>query len=463
MAIGRTFRESLQKALRSLEQGRAGLNADPGRGGARRADRSTSCWQRVGVATPERIFELEAALRRGVGVDDVVAAHGHRPVVRRPDGADHRPERATAVADGGRRSMRRPTGGGPSGSGSPTPSWPTSRRHRRPPRCARPALAHGRAGHLQDGRHLRRRVRGVHAVPLRHLRGRGRGPARRTAPRWSSSARGRTASARASSSTTAACTPPWPCATPGYETVMVNCNPETVSTDYDTSDRLYFEPLTAEDVANVLEAEQARRRQGGRASSCPSAARRRSSWPARCPPELVLGTQPGLDRPGRGPRALERAVRASSAIPQPPGRHGHDARPRRWPSPAESATRSWCARATCSGGRAMEIVYDDDGVRRVMQTMTAGRAGPRGRGHRRAAGAGRPLPGGRHRGRRRRRARRHRRDPDRRGHGARRGGRACTRATRPARCRRRRSSATVVDDARRATPGPSPRRSTCAA
>ncbi|MFX8024099.1 hypothetical protein ABTK62_19850, partial [Acinetobacter baumannii] len=34
----------------------------------------------------------------------------------------------------------------------------------------------------------------------------------------------------------------------GFETIMVNCNPETVSTDYDTSDRLYFEPLTAEDV-----------------------------------------------------------------------------------------------------------------------------------------------------------------------------------------------------------------------
>ena len=43
----------------------------------------------------------------------------------------------------------------------------------------------------------------------------------------------------------------------GYETVMVNCNPETVSTDYDTSDRLYFEPLTREDVLNVIEAEQA--------------------------------------------------------------------------------------------------------------------------------------------------------------------------------------------------------------
>jgi carbamoyl-phosphate synthase large subunit len=42
----------------------------------------------------------------------------------------------------------------------------------------------------------------------------------------------------------------------GYETIMVNCNPETVSTDYDTSDRLYFEPLTTEDVLELLHAEQ---------------------------------------------------------------------------------------------------------------------------------------------------------------------------------------------------------------
>ena len=41
----------------------------------------------------------------------------------------------------------------------------------------------------------------------------------------------------------------------GYETIMINCNPETVSTDYDTSDRLYFEPLTLEDVLEVIEAE----------------------------------------------------------------------------------------------------------------------------------------------------------------------------------------------------------------
>ena len=43
----------------------------------------------------------------------------------------------------------------------------------------------------------------------------------------------------------------------GYETIMINCNPETVSTDYDTSDRLYFEPLTLEDVLEVIHAEQA--------------------------------------------------------------------------------------------------------------------------------------------------------------------------------------------------------------
>jgi carbamoyl-phosphate synthase large subunit len=42
----------------------------------------------------------------------------------------------------------------------------------------------------------------------------------------------------------------------GYETIMINCNPETVSTDYDTSDRLYFEPLTAEDVLEILDAER---------------------------------------------------------------------------------------------------------------------------------------------------------------------------------------------------------------
>ncbi len=49
----------------------------------------------------------------------------------------------------------------------------------------------------------------------------------------------------------------------GYETIMVNCNPETVSTDYDTSDRLYFEPVTLEDVLEIVDKGKAQGRHRG--------------------------------------------------------------------------------------------------------------------------------------------------------------------------------------------------------
>ena len=63
----------------------------------------------------------------------------------------------------------------------------------------------------------------------------------------------------------------------GYEAVMVNCNPETVSTDYDTSDRLYFEPLSPEEVLAVLDREQPRRRRDAvrRADAAPPRAAHR--------------------------------------------------------------------------------------------------------------------------------------------------------------------------------------------
>jgi carbamoyl-phosphate synthase large subunit len=77
----------------------------------------------------------------------------------------------------------------------------------------------------------------------------------------------------------------------GYETVMVNCNPETVSTDYDTSDRLYFEPLTREDVMNVIEAES-------RASDIPPrvivslGGQTPLKLASLIPSELIAGTHP---------------------------------------------------------------------------------------------------------------------------------------------------------------------------
>ena len=86
-----------------------------------------------------------------------------------------------------------------------------------------------------------------------------RRPTRRSRPtrrRSSFSAAGRTASARASNSIIAAATPAFALKEAGYETIMINCNPETVSTDYDTSDRLYFEPLTAEDVLEIIDTER---------------------------------------------------------------------------------------------------------------------------------------------------------------------------------------------------------------
>jgi carbamoyl-phosphate synthase large subunit len=89
----------------------------------------------------------------------------------------------------------------------------------------------------------------------------------------------------------------------GVETVMVNCNPETVSTDPDTSDRLYFEPLTAEDVLEICRVEASRA--SCWASSSSSAARRRSSWPATWrPPACPCWAPRRRHRPGRGPRAL---------------------------------------------------------------------------------------------------------------------------------------------------------------
>ena len=93
----------------------------------------------------------------------------------------------------------------------------------------------------------------------------------------------------------------------GFETVMVNCNPETVSTDYDTADRLYFEPLTVEDVLEVVArrdgaAPDPRRRAsivqlGGQTPLKLAAALEAAGVP-------IVGTPPGGDRPRRGPRRV---------------------------------------------------------------------------------------------------------------------------------------------------------------
>ena len=128
----------------------------------------------------------------------------------------------------------------------------------------------------------------------------------------------------------------------GRDAVMVNCNPETVSTDYDTSDRLYFEPLTAEDVLEVIEVEQPEGvivQFGGqtplRLAQPPAGRGRDAARDAR-----------RRDRPGRGPRPLRRP--AAPARDRPPalrdrarGRGGGaDRRGRRLPAAGAPLVRA---------------------------------------------------------------------------------------------------------------------------
>jgi carbamoyl-phosphate synthase large subunit len=155
----------------------------------------------------------------------------------------------------------------------------------------------------------------------------------------------------------------------GYETVMVNCNPETVSTDYDTSDRLYFEPLTAEDVANVLEAEQGA---GGRVVGVIVALGGQTplKLAGSLPPELVLGTSPASIDLAED-RKRWNTLCGSLDIPQPPG--GTATSTAEALSIAGQVGYPVLLRPSyVLGGRAMEIVYDDEAVRRVMHTLTTG-------------------------------------------------------------------------------------------
>jgi carbamoyl-phosphate synthase large subunit len=148
----------------------------------------------------------------------------------------------------------------------------------------------------------------------------------------------------------------------GYETIMVNCNPETVSTDYDTSDRLYFEPLTYEDVLNIVEVEKPSGvivQFGGQTPLKLAVALEKAGVP-------IIGTSPDsidraedrerfqvmlhklhLKQPENGTaRSFEEAEKIAERIGYPVV-----VRP-----------------SYVLGGRAMEIVYDVEDLRRYMHT-----------------------------------------------------------------------------------------------
>ena len=153
----------------------------------------------------------------------------------------------------------------------------------------------------------------------------------------------------------------------GYETVMVNCNPETVSTDYDTSDRLYFEPLTREDVLNVIAAETLAA--GGVAPKVIVGLGGQTplKLSGLIDPALIAGTSPhSIDL--AEDREKWNQLCNSLSIPQPPG--GTAVTIEEASKIASSVGFPVLVRPSyVLGGRAMQIVHDHAALERAMDQM----------------------------------------------------------------------------------------------
>jgi carbamoyl-phosphate synthase large subunit len=367
MAIGRTFIESLQKGLRSLERGRLGLNCDP-------AERWYESWsddelvRRAAIATPDRPFHLEAALRRGIPLERLAEATGVDPwfldqigliVAERArladcdgPGAPGRPESLD------RSAWRRVKRLGFSDAQLAW-LWSVDEARVRAARlaagvratmktvdtCAAEFEAHTPYHYstYEDEDEVKAGGRPKIIIV-------GSGP-----NRIGQGVEFDYCCVQASFALRAA----------GYETVMINCNPETVSTDYDTSDRLYFEPVTWEDVSNVIEVESATGTVVGVIVSLGGQTPLKLA--GLLAPELVLGTSPeSIDL--AEDRERWNALCTRLGIPQPAG---------------GTAVTFEAARAIVGrvgypalvrpsyvlGGRAMEIVYGDEDLRLAMDAL----------------------------------------------------------------------------------------------
>src|SRR5258708_40036065 len=146
---------------------------------------------------------------------------------------------------------------------------------------------------------------------------------------------------------------------------MVNCTPETVSTDYDTSDRLYFEPLTAEDVIELVRVEQRRGRVlgvvvqlGGQTPLKLAAALEQADIP-------ILGTSPDAIDLAEDRRRFQQLL-ARLGLRQPENGTAHS------PAEAEAIAQRIgypvvIRPSYVLGGRAMEIVHDSQGLHRYIR------------------------------------------------------------------------------------------------
>ncbi len=147
----------------------------------------------------------------------------------------------------------------------------------------------------------------------------------------------------------------------GYQTIMVNCNPETVSTDYDTTDRLYFEPLTLEDVLEIIEVEQPTGvivQYGGQTPL-------NLARPLQLAGAPIVGTSPDAIHLAEDRERFQALIERLN-LTQPPNRTAscmEEALQK-----AETIGYPLIVRPSyVLGGRAMEIIYNQDDLRNYMQ------------------------------------------------------------------------------------------------
>jgi carbamoyl-phosphate synthase large subunit len=360
MAIGRTFPESLQKAMRSLEHGRWGLNCDPAEATFDGLD-DERIIELAAIATPDRPFALEAALRRGIGVDRL--AHATRVDPWFLDQILAIVEERAHLASTGPAAMTRSDWRRAKRLGFADAQlarlWGTSEVSVRAARTAAGVAVTFKTvdtcgaefdaetpyfySTYEDEDEARPGLRD-RVVIL------GSGP-----NRIGQGIEFDYCCVHAAFALREA----------GYEAVMVNCNPETVSTDYDTSDRLYFEPITHEDVLNVLEAESRTGRLAGVIVSLGGQTPLKLAH--ALPPESILGTSPASIDLAEDRERWNRLC-ARLEIPQPAGGTATSI------DEALAVVRSvgypvLLRPSYVLGGRAMEIVYDDRELRRAMAAM----------------------------------------------------------------------------------------------
>jgi len=362
MAIGRTFPESLQKALRSLEHGRLGLACDPAES-ALDALSDEELLSRAAIATPDRPFQLEAALRRGIPLEVLAARTKVDPwfLDQIQQIVEERAHLASVGLEGmTRRDWKRAK---QLGFGDAQLSWLWGLgvdslvvRDARMAAGVRPTFKTvdtcGAEFEAQTPYHYSTYEDEDEIVPSgrRKVLILGSGP-----NRIGQGIEFDYCCVHAS----------FALADAGLETVMLNCNPETVSTDYDTSDRLYFEPLTLEDALNVIEAEQAAGDLLGVIVALGGQTPLKLA--GSLPKGLVLGTSPeSIDL--AEDREQWNALCARLEIPQPAG--GTATTVSEALAVVERIGYPALLRPSyVLGGRAMEIVYDEDGLRSAMDAL----------------------------------------------------------------------------------------------